>query len=90
MFKTTKNTKGNKTQDEGVIPFYTKEAFPSQEKKSKDEDDDSVKVIEETLVSLKLKIDESKEETKMNTYSRKVKSISNFTTDSTEQAMNCY
>ena len=87
MFKTTKNTKGNKTQDEGVIPFYTKEAFPSQEKKNKDEDDDSVKVVEETLVSLKLKIDESKEETKMNTYSRKVKSISNFTTDSTERAM---
>ena len=85
----TKYTKGNKTQDKGVIPFYTKEAFPSTDKKTKtkDDDDDSVKIQEEKLVSLKLKIDETQDETKMNTYSRKVKSISNFTTDSVEQAM---
>ena len=65
----TKYTKGNKTQDKGVIPFYTKEAFPSTDKKTKtkDDDDDSVKVQEENLVSLKLKIDETQEETKMNT-----------------------
>ena len=69
----TKNIKENKTQDKGVIPFYTKEAFPSKDhKKTKDDDDDSVKVLEENLVSLKLKIDETQGETKMNTFSRKV------------------
>ena len=34
----TKNTKGNKTQDKGVIPFYTKEAFPGESKKEEDDD----------------------------------------------------
>ena len=53
-------------QDEGVIPFYTKEAFPSKEKKNKDDDDDSIKVLEENLVSLKLKIDKTQGKMKMN------------------------
>ena len=60
MLRQSKNTKGNKTQDKGVILFYTKEAYPSQEKISKD-NDNSIKVIEEYLVLLTLKIDKSKE-----------------------------
>ena len=65
----TINTKGNKTQDAGVIPFYTKEAFPGT---VKEEDGD---VAKGKMVSLKLKIDESKPDTKQNTYSRYIKSI---------------
>ena len=78
-----KTTKGNKTQDKRVIPFYTKEAFPSENKK--EEDDDVVATIE--MVSLKLKIDKTKGEGKMNTYSRQVKSLSNFHTDNIKHPM---
>ena len=77
----SKNTKGNKTQDEGVIPFYTKEAFPGT---VKEEDDD---VAKGKLVSLKLKIDESKPNTKQNTYSRYIKSITNFHTNDKEHPL---
>ena len=77
----SKNTKGNKTQDEGVIPFYTKEAFPGT---VKEEDDD---VAKGKMVSLKLKIDESKPDTKQNTYSRYIKSITNFHTDEKEHPL---
>ena len=68
----SKNTKGNKTQDEGVIPFCTKEAFLGI---NNEEDDD---VVKNKMVSLKLKIDESKPDTKQNTYSRYIKTINNF------------
>ncbi len=60
MFTLILENLSNKTQDEGVIPFYTKEAFPSQDKKNKDNDDDSIKVVKENLVLLKLKIDVTK------------------------------
>ena len=64
MLNTSKTTKGNKTLDKGVIPFYTKEAFPSDSNK---EEDDDVVATKEKMVSIKLKIDETKGETKMNT-----------------------
>ena len=75
----SKNTKGIKTQ--GVIPFYTKEAFLGT---AKEEDDD---VATKKKVSLKLKIDESKANTKQNTYSRCIKSITNFHADDKEHPL---
>ena len=69
----SKKTKGNKTQGEGIIPFYTKEAFPGT---VKDPDDDDV--AKGKMVSLKLKIDDTKPDTKQNTYSRYIKTINNF------------
>ena len=53
MLNTTKNTKGNKIQDKGAIPFYTKEAFPGETKK---EEDDDVVATKKKTVSLKLKM----------------------------------
>ena len=76
----SKNTKGNKTQDD-VIPFYTKEAFLGT---VNEEDDD---VVKNKMVSLKLKIDERKPDTKQNTYSRYIKSITNFHTDDKEHPL---
>ena len=77
----SKNTKGNKTQDEGVIPFYTKEAFLGT---VKEEDDD---VTKGKMVSPKLKINESKADMKQNTYSRYIKSITNFHTNDKEHLL---
>ena len=34
----SKNTKGNKTQMEGIILFYTKEVFPGTVKDPEDDD----------------------------------------------------
>jgi len=78
----SKNTKGNKTQDEGIIPFYTKEAFPGTVKEAEDDD-----VAKGKMVSLKLKIDESKPDTKQNTYSRYIKTINNFHMENKEEPM---
>lgn len=87
MLNTSKTTKGNKTLDKGVIPFYTKEAFPSD---STTKEDDDVVAIKEKMVSIKLKIDETEGETRTNTYSRLVKSIKNFHVDELEQFMEVF
>ena len=80
----SKNTKGNKTKDEGIIPFYTKEAFPSTNKETDDEDSASKKG---KMVSLKLKIDDTKPDSKQNTYNRYIKTITNFHAENKEDPM---
>ena len=87
MLNATKNTKGNKTQDKGVIPFYTKEAFPGETKEAILKAYDNVVATKEKMVSLKLKIDETKGETKRNIYQRQIKSITNFHNDDKEHLM---
>ena len=47
--------KGNKLANNvGVIPFYTKEAFPKLEKDSSDEDEGEVKKADTTSIPVKI------------------------------------
>eukprot|EP01083_Nonionella_stella_P022564 62403_1 len=68
---TRTTSKGNKTQDKGIIPFYTKEAFPDTVEK-----DDEVK--EPKKVTIRLKLDESKESSRENCFMKEIRLIENF------------
>ena len=69
--------KGNKLPNNvGVIPFYTKEAFPNLEKNSSDEEDGEVKKADTT--SIPVKIDRAGGESKTNLTKFEVPRIRHF------------
>ena len=70
-----------------MIPFYTKEAFPGVTKEDILKAYDDNVATKNKMVSLKLKIDETKGETRRNIYERQIKSITNFHNDDKEHPM---
>ena len=69
---TRTTSKGNKTQDKGIIPFYTKEAFPDTVEK-----DDEAKA-ETKKVTIRLKLDDSKVSSRENCFEKEIRLIENF------------
>ena len=71
---TRTTSKGNKTQDKGIIPFYTTEVF--SDTKSIAEDNNDTK--KPTKVTIHLKLDESQPPNRDNCFEQTVKQIENF------------
>ena len=55
--------KSNKGSREGIIPFYTKDAFPSLNKKKNEDlsDEEGSKRIKAKTIKIQLKLDSSKD-----------------------------
>ena len=73
--------KGNKGSREGVIPFYTEDAFPSLSKKKDNEssDEESKKRMKAKTIKVQLKLDSSRDCKNDNAFTFHLKQIERLT-----------